>query len=341
MQEYSHERNAKLNLKLRSLVAELPDWVSDYFLSLAQNTSINTRIGYAYNLRVFFNFLSSEIYHKPITEMTLTDIENIAPREIEMYLAYLDYHKGKDHIGREKWYQNSDKGKFRNLSSVRGMYKYYFRHDRIKKNPTLLVKMPKLKEKVITQLNVDEVANLLDGVEMGSNLTNRQRVFQEHTKIRDMAILYLLLGTGMRVSECVGINVSDVDFKENGVRITRKGGNETILYFNSEVAFYLQQLIAIHPKDKEALFLSLRGNRIAVRTVQAMVEKYAKANISAKTITPHKLRSTFGTQLYRETGDIYLVADVLGHKDVNTTKTHYAKMDESRKRSAADIIKLR
>ena len=90
-----------------------------------------------------------------------------------------------------------------------------------------------------------------------------------------------------------------------------------------------------------ALFLSLQNRRISVRSVENMVKKYSSLVTSLKHITPHKLRSTYGTALYRETGDIYLVADVLGHKDVNTTKKHYAAIDDERRRKAAKYVKLR
>ena len=90
-----------------------------------------------------------------------------------------------------------------------------------------------------------------------------------------------------------------------------------------------------------ALFLSMQMKRLGVRSVENLVKKYSQAVTKLKTITPHKLRSTYGTNLYRETGDIYLVADVLGHKDVNTTKKHYAAIEDSRRRSAANIVKLR
>lgn len=92
---------------------------------------------------------------------------------------------------------------------------------------------------------------------------------------------------------------------------------------------------------ENALFLSLQNKRISVRSVELLVKKYAKTVTSLKKITPHKLRSTYGTTLYQETGDIYLVADVLGHKDVNTTKKHYAAQNEERKRYAATVVKLR
>ena len=92
---------------------------------------------------------------------------------------------------------------------------------------------------------------------------------------------------------------------------------------------------------EEALFLSMQKKRIAVRSVENLVKKYAKVVTPLKKITPHKLRSTYGTTLYRETGDIYLVADVLGHSDVNTTKKHYAALEDERRRSARNKVTLR
>ena len=92
---------------------------------------------------------------------------------------------------------------------------------------------------------------------------------------------------------------------------------------------------------ENALFYSTQRRRIGVQAVENMVKKYARAITTTKKITPHKLRSTYGTSLYRETGDIYLVAEVLGHKDVNTTRKHYAAMGEDRRRQAASAVHLR
>ena len=208
--------------------------------------------------------------------------------------------------------------------------------------------MPRIKEKAIIQLDPDEVANLLDHIEnYGNQLTGVQLYHYNKQKYRDIAMITLLLGTGVRVSELVGLNIGDVDFKNNGIRILRKGGNEMIVYFGTEVEQALKDYLeisrtAITPVagHEEALFLSGQRKRISVDAVEKMVKKYASA-ISVKTITPHKLRSTYGTALYRETGDIYLVADVLGHSDVNTTKKHYAKLSDERRRSASKAVVLR
>ena len=191
------------------------------------------------------------------------------------------------------------------------------------------------------------MAILLDQVEDGTNLTKAQQRFHQVTKTRDIALLTLLLGTGIRVSECVGLDLEDVDFKNNGIKIRRKGGYEAVIYFGEEVeealSDYLEERYHIIPQTghEHALFLSMQQRRMSVRAVENMVKKYSATVTSLKKITPHKLRSTYGTSLYRETGDIYLVADVLGHKDVNTTKKHYAALEDERRRSAANKVRLR
>ena len=159
-------------------------------------------------------------------------------------------------------------------------------------------------------------------------------------------MLTLFLGTGIRVSECVGLNVEDIDFDNNAFKITRKGGNQVILYFGEEVKEALLKWLEVRnqkklPENEKALFVSLQNRRITVRAVENLVKKYSRAVTPLKKISPHKLRSTYGTNLYRETGDIYIVADVLGHKDVNTTRKHYAAISEDKRRSVADIVKLR
>ncbi|MBR0152613.1 MAG: tyrosine-type recombinase/integrase, partial [Lachnospiraceae bacterium] len=229
----------------------------------------------------------------------------------------------------------------------RSFYNYFYKKERVKTNPAVLVDIPKLHQKEIVRLDIDEVARLLDEVESGENLTDRQRAFHNRTKVRDLAMMTLLLGTGIRVSECVGLDINDVDFNNNGIKIRRKGGYEAVVYFGDEVRETLENYLVEREKTvpcaghEDALFLSLQNKRMNVRSVEKMVKKYAQLVTSLKKITPHKLRSTYGTNLYRATGDIYLVADVLGHKDVNTTRKHYAALEEDRRRSAANKVILR
>ena len=140
---------------------------------------------------------------------------------------------------------------------------------------------------------------------------------------------------------------ADVDFENDRIKVTRKGGNEAFVFFSDEAEAYLKDYLKERTKvvtkegHENALFLSSQNRRISVRAMENLVKKYAQITTPLKHITPHKLRSTYGTELYQETGDIYLVADVLGHKDVNTTKKHYAAMDEQKKRAARNIVTLR
>ncbi len=344
---YHEQIQMEQTLRLREVLKTLPPFAKDYFRAIEPRSSARTRINYAYDIRVFFHFLmeNNPVYRDySISQFTVSDLEHLEPVDIEEYMEYLKVYK-RD----EEFVTNSEKGLARKMSALRSFYNYYFKHQMISKNPTLLVEMPKLHEKAIIRLDTDEVALLLDFVESaGSRLTGQALTYYLKTRERDLAILTLLLGTGIRVSECVGLDLTDVDFKNNGITVTRKGGNQMVVYFGDEVAAALfnymegdRKAAAPLSGHENALFLSTQKKRMGVQSVENMVKKYARQVTPNKKITPHKLRSTYGTSLYKETGDIYLVADVLGHKDVNTTKKHYAAIDENRRRQAASAVKLR
>lgn len=342
---YHDKTNIDTMIKLREITASLPLFCRDFFLGIKDTTAPRTRLAYAYDIRIFFEYLhevNPSCKNIPITELKLEILDMLQPIDIIEYLDYLSYYE-KDN----EQITNDERGKQRKLASLRSFYNFYFRNEMIEKNPAALVQMPRLHKKEIIRLDADEVASLLDHVEQGDNMTKQQIAFHKKTKVRDLALLTLLLGTGIRVSECVGLDIKDVDFKNNGILIRRKGGYEAVVYFGKEVEealkTYLIQRDKIIPESghESALFLSLQNRRITVRAVENLVKKYASAVTNLKKITPHKLRSTYGTSLYRETGDIYLVADVLGHKDVNTTKKHYAALEDDRRRMAANAVKLR
>ncbi|MDO4371960.1 MAG: tyrosine-type recombinase/integrase, partial [Clostridia bacterium] len=274
---------------------------------------------------------------------TPADLGRVTTRDLHLYMEYLGLY-----VKNDVEITNEALGKMRKLASLRSFYKYMFKNGLIESDVTQLIDMPKRHEKPILRMEIDEVARMLDYVESGETMNERQKKYNAHTRARDLAILTLFLDTGIRVSELVGINIGDIDFSINGFMVTRKGGNQAILYFSDEVEKVLKDYLAIRQEitavsgDEDALFLSLQNKRISVRAVQVMVKKYAtKAAPLKKRLSPHKLRSTFGTNLYHETGDIYLVADVLGHSDVNTTRRHYAAMSDDRRRMAAQKIRAR
>lgn len=343
---YHEQKDIENIKKLREMVKALPPFCTDFFRGIEPRTSSRTRIAYAYDLSVFFDFLAKEnpVFGKlDRLEIRLEHLDQLTVSDLEEYMEYLKY-RFNDH---NQEVTNKERGIMRKISSLKSFYNYFYRNEKVKNNPAALVRLPKLHEKEIIRLDVDEVALLLDEVEKGDNLTEKQKAFHNKTRVRDLALLTLLLGTGIRVSECVGLDLDDVDFKNGGIHIHRKGGKEVTVYFGIEVEDALQDYlderfgIEAEPGSEQALFLSLQRKRITVRSVENLVKKYARLVTPLKKITPHKLRSTYGTNLYRETGDIYLVADVLGHSDVNTTKKHYAALEDERRRSARNAVRLR
>ena len=343
---YYEQIDRKNIQKLRIMIQKLPLFCPAFFRGIEPFTSSRTRIAYAYDLKIFFDFLQKNnpvIENLEIKDITLSHLDELSVTDIEEYMEYLKYRFNE----KQQEVVNRERGITRKISSLKSFYNYYYRKEQLKNNPAALVRLPKLHEKEIIRLDMEEVARLLDEAEKGDSLTDKQKAFHKKTKTRDLALLTLFLGTGIRVSECVGLDLNDVDFKNGGIRIHRKGGKEYTVYFGIEVEDalhdYMEQRCQMVPIQghENALFLSLQMKRISVRTVENLVKKYAKIVTPLKKISPHKLRSTYGTSLYQETGDIYLVADVLGHADVNTTKKHYAALDETRRKSARDKVTLR
>ena len=345
---YHQETDIQNTLKLREILRTLPEFVKDYFRAIEPTTSTKTRISYAYDLRIFFQFLQEEnplFKDYKMSDFTVSVLDQLQALDIEEYQEYLKVYKS---AADDKIMTNGERGLKRKMSSLRSFYAYYFKREMIKTNPALLIDMPKLHDKSIVRLDADEVAMLLDYIEhCGDTLTGQKKAYYEKTKERDLALITLLLGTGIRVSECVGLDVEDIDFKNNGIRVVRKGGNEMIVYFGEEVEQALKKYLDVRENitplegHEHALFYSTQRKRIGVQAVENLVKKYTREITTTKKITPHKLRSTYGTALYQETGDIYLVADVLGHKDVNTTRRHYAALGDDRRRKAATAVRLR
>lgn len=341
---YVQRNNKNIQTVERLLNEDLPAFCFDYFVAIESQTSSLTRLNYAHDLKIFFYYMQERIYRgkKQIRDFTLADLEAVTNTDIEYFLGFLTHYKysGRDHYCNER-------AKARKLSSVRAMFKHFFNKGLISVDNSAKVATPKLHEKPIIRLEQNEVYNIIDTVESGTGLSPHQLAYHEKNKVRDSAILMLFLGTGIRISELVGLNNEDLNFDNNSFIVTRKGGNKSILYFDNDVAAALMRYIDQKDEqqrqsleDVNALFLSNKNKRITVRAVENLVQKYAKIVSPLKKISPHKLRSTYGTQLYKATGDIYIVADILGHKDVNTTRKHYAAISDDNRRSVVGKVKL-
>lgn len=341
--------------KVRKMLKELPSSCSDFIRSIAMTTSPLTRMAYTIDLSVFFEFAMKELVgFSNLSPLSITDetLAKITAKDLHTYMDYLSLYLKEEDEGpfaskTQKTFRNHESGVMRKLSSLRSFFEYLFREGRVSGNVASLVSLPKLHEKPILFLQHEEIERLLYTARTGDALTETQKRYHRFNATRDNAILMLFLGTGIRVSECVGLNLEDIDFESSALLVTRKGGNQVILYFPKEVADALLEYMKIRediqaqPGDEQALFLSLQKRRISQRAVQLMVKKYSALAVPLKKrMSPHKLRSTYATQLYHETEDIYLVADALGHSDVNTTRKHYAAMSDQRRREAANNVHL-
>lgn len=353
-ENYQEHLAAERTERTRKMLQSLPLSCTDFITSIAMTTSPLTRLAYTIDLGTFCEFASREIPYyaeKKPSEWTDADIDHFTGRDLRTYADYLTLYFKDETLSEDgtppKAMRNHECGVMRKLSTLRSYFDFLFKAERISSNIAALVSLPKLHEKPILYLINEEVDRLLSVASDGAALTERQQKFHSLTKTRDVAILMLFLGTGMRVSECVGVNIDDLDFHLNAVLVTRKGGNQVILYFPQEVAdalkAYLEErkLIQTDKANENALFLSLQKKRMTQRAVQIMVKKYCAIAVPLKKrMSPHKLRSTYATRLYHETEDIYLVADALGHSDVNTTRKHYAAMSDQRRREAARNVHL-
>ena len=315
-----HEQEEIHNvLLIRNILQTMPKYVSTFFRAIEYSKAPRTRLGYARDIKNFFEFLCTtnpSLKGKDISEITIEMIDQLESEDIEEYLDYLKVYE-KD----GKQYTNGERAIKRKLVALRMFFAYLYKNKQIHSNPAINVDNPKIHDKTIVRMEANEVAQFLDNVEYGNKLTDHQQIYHEKTKVRDLALLTLMLGTGIRVSECVGLDLKDIDFDYDRIKIVRKGGYEAYVYFGQEA--------------KEALLDYLEERKNIVTKEDATI------TTPLKKITPHKLRSTYGTSLYQQTSDIYLVADVLGHKDVNTTKKHYADIDEWQRMKAKDAITLR
>ena len=343
--EYNKQKDLNYRYKLKGLKQELPCYTYEFLDEKAQRNP-NTAVSYAYDLRTFLIYLQEfcpAAKDYDTKDIPLEILNNLSFQDINEYQKYLSA-KDIDIVGKNNL-QNDISGIARRMSALRTFYKYLCEHDYITNDATAgaIRQRRNSDDHVITRLTADEVDLLLNRVKNGNLGDKHQQKMRQNTRYRDYAVLTLLLRTGIRVSECVSLDINDFNFDEKSMRVVRKGKKEQMLYFDEQTREALLDYIDFErpsytdSDDEPALFLSSRKKRLSVRSIQDMVSKYSEATLINKKVSPHKMRSTYGTALYNKTGDIRLVADVLGHKDINTTAKHYANIEEEHRRIAATI----
>ena len=293
--EYRNEVDEKNNIKINELLNSMPEFIEDYYDSLVVNgSSTNTIKSYLYEVNVFLRFVATIVKKKSITDFEVTDLDKVTLTKINKFVA-----------SSESGVTLADTAKRRRLSVVKSIYKFYFKIGAITTNPVIDKEGAKLKEKEVIKLNEHQVRTLLDCIQNQNGIKEHSKAYSEKLVYRDLAIIMVLLGTGMRVSELVGLNINDYD-------LTTPVGSE----------------------EENALFLSTQRKRMGVSSIEKMLKKYCKAAGLPSNISPHKLRATFATTVYKNTNNIYAVKDALHHSSIETSK-HYIGDKDERKQEAA------
>lgn len=363
---YHNTTNKLYTTKLRVLLSNMPDYCRYFFNAKREVLEIRSEYAYAMDLKVFFEYLAQsrpEYEGTPIKEIPAQVFNELTSHDIDDYLEYLGFYTSN---GVER--SNEAMGKSRKLACLKSFCKYLMREGIIERNPVEFIDMPKIHDNDIIALTDNQKQRLFEVIDSGENMTKWQKTVHQYCRYRDNAILMTLLGTGIRVSELVGLDISDVDFQNNLIHVIRKGGKKDHVYFSPQVResllLYLTPDKTLKgtraafdaPGDLTALFVSRKKTRLTVRGVQRVLEEYSRlafgvlekdeqtgeeklvVNKDLK-ITPHKMRKTFGTELYNQEKDIKVVADTLGHTNVNTAMKHYvATSEENKKRAAINVL---
>ncbi len=311
-------------------VKEFSSLIQEYasYKSAIQGCSQKTVQEYLLDLRTFFRYLiarekdidlnSEEFSQIDVSSIGLEELKGIRTEDLYDFLFYTNQMRGN------QWSARS-----RKLSAIRSLYKYLVnKRHYLEYNPTLDIDSPKPKKTLPKVLSLREAESLLEAVENDKNSPYR---------IRDYAILTLFLNCGMRVSELVGINLQDIESDFSSLRVTGKGNKERIIYLNGACQRALCEYMIERMSQKYAkvhdrgLFISRFGQRMSVKTVQAMVYKYLRmAGLGAKHYSVHKLRHTAATLMYQSGNvDVRILKEILGHEQLNTTQiyTHVSNQD--------------
>ncbi|MCM1404639.1 MAG: tyrosine-type recombinase/integrase [Prevotella sp.] len=321
---YFDEKDRKLRLDLDRILLEMPPFCRMYFFGREQKLAVKTLHNTSFTIRDFFNFIAPSKFQKRPIDLSIIDLGKITTHDIENYMAQLADTCASGTVGQSVYTLNS-------------FFRYYYRLDEIPSNPVDRVEPPARKEKPIIRLTQEETKRLLNAVDSGYRSGSKKKLGEKWV-LRNKTILIFFLSTGIRLSELVGLDYGDIDLDNACFQVRRKGGRREMCYMTNELVQQLQKYLLTFPKGKptDPLFESLYGGRINKTSIQTMVRKYCQRAGINKHITPHKLRSTFGTNMYEKTRDIYLVAELLGHKSVNTTTKHYTTVKDELKRKALD-----
>ena len=343
---YFEERDVKIRERMNNMLAKLPLYVSDYIVNLeSRGLSSLTRYNYLEDISLFFQFIAGN--SSKMKDVSFQVLERLKPIDIQKFLSNMA--SGRQKIsGRKILLSKSGiKAQARKLSSIKSLYRYLFINDFITSNMTTKIETPKLldEDNTIKRIDYSEAIEMMKATDSTGVFSEHQEKYNDgFIKHRDRAIISTFFATGIRVTEHVELDLNTVNLKKKYIDIRRKGGRLERLYINDDLIDILNTWLTYReteniPKEEQAFFISIQKKRISVDAVDDVIKKYAMA-VLGKKLSLHKLRATYGTELYKRTGDIYQVATALGHKSVDTTRKHYADFDEQKKKDIAGKVKV-
>ncbi len=332
--------------RLSAFLSQLPDFVFEYIQNYYTGESINTQVGYSIDIRIFLQFLMK--YRFPEIEntedFTIEHLKQVKAEDFIHFKAYLrEYDQDTVTIDGRHLVQkrrNSNYGINRKLSAVRGLFTYLYKVDKLPENVTDKIDFMALHQKIKKPLSTQETMRLIDVIYNGENYFNGRALTEyKNKKQRDIAIIVTYLGTGVRVSELLNLDINDICFDTSSFIVTRKGGDEQEIYMpvqveNELLAYMTERLSAENVKDKNAVFLSRQGKRMTVSSAEKMIKNYClAAGITDPDKTrPHALRRTFACRLLEDGVDIKMVAELMGHKNIEVTHRYYASYSQKARR---------
>lgn len=259
------------------------------YIKYERKLSDETIKNYRYDLNKFISFLKN----KNIKDVTIKDIEN--------YLVFLD--------------KNSSKTISRNITSINNFFIFLIKEGKLKKNPCEFIDRPKLNKTLPNTLSIEEVEILLD-ITLKTNYDYRNK-----------AMLELLYGSGLRISELINLTTRDIDFENAVIRCFGKGSKERIVPMNDYVIYFLKEYLEVRPfmqknKKSDYLFLNNHGNKMTRQGFWKNLQKILKEKGITKNVTPHTLRHSFATHLLNGGADLRSIQMLLGHSDISTTKIY-------------------
>lgn len=317
------EFNNKYIKRINKALNDQPDFIKG-FSSYMSDVSLTTKYAYILDIINFVNQLDK-------------DINLLSIDDFSKYITNLEYKENGDPI--------SSSYRIAVYSALKKFCQYLFETKRISDNYMIYVKRPKVVESQSTIIKREkgfltkkEISRYLQSIE--NNNVNRYRQVGDIWNKRDLIIIKIFLSTGIRCSALSKLDISSVDFKNKTLIVTDKGSKVKSFDLSDELIDEINEWIDIRRNkikdDNSALFISNRRRRMEQASISNVVNKYSRC-IKDKHITPHKLRATYGTLLYNETGDIYFVQDCMGHSNPKTTELYIRDKKQNMKK-ASDIM---